>query len=145
VIKLFQDHSFSDFLGISASILCLLHCIALPIIFISFGVGLHSLDAPEYGLEYHDGHTEFLGLNLDYIFAIFALLAAYISAKRAHFRYIKVLLGIGWVVFIAGVYFHHELFYLMHIGSALLIFAHIQNLRACRKKACNVEYNTVKA
>ncbi|TNE36076.1 MerC domain-containing protein, partial [bacterium] len=104
------------------SILCLIHCLAIPIIF--------TLSADTLYLVQHELPI------IDYLFAIIALVAAVMSAKKTHNKKVKIAFATGWTFFIVGVLFHHNpsLFYLLHIGSLILIVTHIKNIKSCRVK-----------
>lgn len=117
-----MEPSTSDKIGITASILCLIHCLALPILF--------TLSADTLHLVGHETPT------LDYIFAGVALIAAYFSARRTNNNKIKIAFGIGWTFFIIGVLLHNNpyLFVLLHIGSVILIVTHLKNIHSCRIK-----------
>jgi hypothetical protein len=119
----------SDYLGITSSVLCLIHCLALPIIFVFTGYA---------GLN----ETHILGIGVDYIFAILALVAAVYTARHAHLPYIKFSLIIGWLLFISGILLEEygSWHYLMHLGSATLIFSHYHNIRTCNRIHCDNEH-----
>jgi hypothetical protein len=112
----------SDKIGITASVLCLIHCLALPVIF--------TLSADTLYLVQHEMPF------VDYIFALIALIAAVLSARKTHSRKIKAGFAVGWTFFIVGVLFHHNpiLFYLLHLGSVILIVTHLKNLKSCNIK-----------
>ena len=117
-----MESTSSDKIGIAASILCLIHCLAIPIIF--------TLSADTLYLVQHELPI------IDYLFAIIALVAAVLSAKKTHNKKVKIAFATGWTFFIVGVLFHHNpsLFYLLHIGSLILIVTHIKNIKSCRVK-----------
>jgi len=76
---------------------------------------------------------------VDYIFALVALVAAYLSGRKTTNPKIKLAFGIGWALFILGVLLHDNpyLFALLHIGSIILIATHLKNIRSCRIKSKN--------
>jgi len=115
----------SDKIGITASILCLIHCLAIPILFTVSADTLHLVD--------HEMPI------VDYIFALVALVAAYLSGRKTTNPKIKLAFGIGWALFILGVLLHDNpyLFALLHIGSIILIATHLKNIRSCRIKSKN--------
>lgn len=114
-----MEPTTSDKIGITASILCLVHCLALPILFTVSADTLHLVD--------HEMPI------IDYIFAGVALIAAYFSARRTTNPKIKLAFGIGWGMFILGVLLHDNpyLFVLLHIGSIILIVTHLKNIQSC--------------
>lgn len=120
-----MEPTTSDKIGITASILCLIHCLAIPILFTVSADTLHLVD--------HEMPI------VDYIFAVVALVAAYLSGRKTTNPKIKLAFGIGWALFILGVLLHDNpyLFALLHIGSIILIATHLKNIRSCRIKSKN--------
>ncbi len=117
----------SDFLGMLSSILCLIHCLALPFIVVFFGETLKSLE-----------HLEFV----DWIFALISLYAAYDSLRKTQLKGLRITFIIGWLFFIFGVIFHEDkiLSYSLHLGSLILIISHIRNYMLKRKYGCEVKH-----
>jgi len=114
------ESTSSDKIGIVASVLCLIHCLALPIAF--------TLSADTLYLVEHEMPI------VDYIFAGIALFAAVLSARKTSDPKIKAAFAVGWGLFILGVLFHHHyiMVYLLHLGSLVLIVTHYKNIRNCR-------------
>lgn len=117
----------SDFLGMLSSILCLIHCLALPFIVVFFGETLKSLE-----------HLEFA----DWIFAVISLYAAYDSLRKTQSKGLRITFIIGWLFFIIGIIFHESgvLSYSLHLGSLILITSHIRNYMLKRKYGCEVKH-----
>ncbi|MCB0702070.1 MAG: MerC domain-containing protein [Candidatus Kapaibacterium sp.] len=117
-----MEKTTSDKIGITASVLCLIHCLAIPILFTVSADTLHLVN-----------HQMPI---IDYIFAVVALIAAYFSGRKTTDTKIKIAFGIGWALFIIGVLLHDNpyLLYLLHIGSVILIVTHLKNIRNCRVK-----------
>src|SRR5690606_4429921 len=82
----------SDLLGISASLLCILHCLALPFLISTGNVFLFT-DATHWH-------------GMDYLFIIFGLLAVYISAGKSSASSIKLGFWMFFSVFTLSVLFH---------------------------------------
>ncbi len=124
----------ADHIGIASSILCLIHCLALPVI------------ASVYFItdNFHDSdhtHHHHSGFNWDYVFAALAIIAATIVIRKTPHRWIKTFLGIGALLFALGVLLHESgsLYYLMHTGSIILIITHTVNLIMHRGR-CTIEH-----
>lgn len=117
----------SDFLGMFSSFLCLIHCLALPMLVVFSGEALKNIE-----------HLEFL----DWIFAAISLYTAYDSIKKTKSKSLKISFIIGWIFFITGVFFHESeiLSYSLHLGSLILIISHIRNYIFTRKYGCDVDY-----
>lgn len=117
----------SDFLGMWTSMLCLIHCLALPMILVFSGEAMNLLE-----------HLEFL----DWIFAVLSLYAAYDSLRKTKSKKLKIAFVVGWIFFITGVFFHEDkiLSYSLHLGSVILIFSHIKNYMAKRQYGCEIKH-----
>jgi hypothetical protein len=125
----------SDYLGISSSILCLVHCLIFP--FAMMGGGITIIQH-----EHHNHKEEELTMSellMDYgwhlLFVVLAFFAAYRTIRQTHKPYIKVILILGWVFFTLGVWNWHGF---MHIGSIALISGHLLNLRQPHDLSCEV-------
>lgn len=120
----------SDWIGMWASGLCLVHCLATPFLFIAHaGMGAHS-----------NAHPSWWGI-LDIIFLVLSFFAVYWSIRNTSQTWIKVGFGIIWLVL--AVIVLNEKFEIFHlIEEAIypptlgLIFLHFNNHRNChtRKK-----------
>lgn len=110
----------SDKVGIISSALCLIHCLAIPLIFGFSAEALHAI--------HHDYPA------IDYIFAVISLVAAYFSIRKTDNITLKAGFIIGWLLFIVGVIMHSNpiLVWLLHIGTLILIITHLVNLKMCR-------------
>lgn len=124
----------SDYLGISASVLCLIHCLTIPIaLLVSQLLGVELNISPNL----HDGLR-----FLDFVFLVVSLYAVYQSFKHSHNKSIKILFVFGWLTFFAGVITHSE-FHTdipLHFGTAILIIAHIKNIRECSQHGCESDH-----
>ncbi len=129
-------HSFTDYLGISGSILCLVHCLAVPFMLLGREVmdhteGSHPEDAhfsEAYG-HVHQPLLQSLSFNWDHFFLLVALAAAWHTLRSSHRTEVKWMLVIGWISFFGGVVTFYPL---VHVGSVLLIAGHLLNLYYCR-------------
>ena len=78
-MKLIIKHS--DYIGASASGLCLMHCIATPFLFLS-----------QASLISVSNETLFLWQSLNFLFLTISFIAIYYSAQNSSNLYVKVLL-----------------------------------------------------
>ena len=110
----------SDKVGIISSLLCLIHCLAIPLIFGFSAEALHAI--------HHDYPV------IDYIFAVISLIAAYFSIRKTDKTALKIGFIFGWILFILGVIMHgnHIMVWSLHLGTLILIITHLVNLRTCR-------------
>tara|TARA_B100000989_G_scaffold118735_1_gene87440 strand:+ start:578 stop:961 length:384 start_codon:yes stop_codon:yes gene_type:complete len=115
-----------DIYGIIVCTLCVLHCIATPLIFFSVAVSNDNKISPP-----------FLWKNLDYLFLATSLFIVYKSAKNTTRPIMKYILGISWLgLFLVvinekiGIFHITEL--VTYITSINLAVVHLYNYRYCR-------------
>ena len=116
----------NDIYGIIVCALCVLHCIATPLIFFSVAASNDNNISPP-----------FLWKNLDYLFLAISLFIVYNSAKNTTKPIMKYILGISWLVLFLVIsnekidVFHiPEL--VTYIASINLAVVHLYNYRYCR-------------
>ena len=115
-----------DIYGIIVCTLCLLHCIATPLIFFSVALSNDNKILPP-----------FLWKNLDYLFLAISLFIVYNSAKNTTKSIMKYLLGMSWLMLFLvltnekiGVFHIPEL--VTYITSINLAVVHLYNYKYCR-------------
>ena len=116
----------NDIYGIIVCALCILHCIATPLIFFSVAVSNNNKISPP-----------FLWKNLDYLLLAISLFIVYNSTKNTTKPIMKYLLGISWLMLFLiitnekiGVFHLPEL--ITYITSINLAVVHLYNYRYCR-------------
>ncbi|MDO9551035.1 MerC domain-containing protein [Rhodonellum sp.] len=127
VIKRLSAQS-ADVLGISASLLCMVHCLAFPL-FISVGYIF------QHGEEPGHDHWHFV----DYLFIGLALWAVFHASKNTQSKGIKIALWIAVIVFSISVSLHDLAPWMVFVSvasSLALVIFHILNWKFHRK--CNV-------
>lgn len=122
-----------DALGISASVLCAVHCAALPVLFAVFPSLPFAASCDEGG--FHQVMAALVaGLGL----------TAFLSGYRQHRRLPLLLLAsLGLIAIFVGAFAHDLLPFHSHaietgitlFGSITLVTAHILNVRFCRRCA----------
>ena len=117
---------YSDYVGASASGLCLIHCIATPILFLSQA----SLISISYEML-------FLWQSLNFLFLAISFIAIYYSVKNSSNSYVKILLFLSWLTLSSLILI--ELFEILsiaefytYIAAISLSSLHIYNLNYCR-------------
>ncbi|WP_341842376.1 MerC domain-containing protein [Chitinophaga caseinilytica] len=113
-----------DALGIGASLACAVHCVALPLV---------AAFLPLAGAALHYEPLEYLLLGAT---PVVGLLALYRGYKYQHRRVRpSVLFVVGFALLMAGHFWFPEAWELSAIalGAGLLIAAHVDNIRFCRK------------
>jgi hypothetical protein len=116
----------SDFLGIFGSILCLIHCLALPLFI--------SMEPMMFQFIAEDIH------HWDYVFLAFSFVAVYFSTRNSSSFSIKFSFYAVLILLTVSIVWEDSLMvfqYLGYLASIALIITHIINLRNCRK--CTVE------
>jgi hypothetical protein len=115
-----------DIYGIIVCTLCVLHCIATPLIFISVAASNDNKISPL-----------FLWKNLDYLFLVISLFIVYNSAKNTIKPIMKYLLGISWLILFLVI--TNEKICVLHlpelvtyVTSLNLAVIHLYNYRYCK-------------
>jgi len=116
----------ANILGVAASSLCLVHCLATPLLF--------SLHASQ--LNHHHAHPFWWGL-LDIFFIIVSLVAVYWSAANSSKKWMQYALWISWVLLAAIIL--NEKMEIMHIPESFiylpsisLVVLHLYNRKYCQ-------------
>ena len=117
--------SKSDLLGVSSSILCLLHCLAFPVILSTGYLYNYSLSGHWHGM--------------DYLFVALGLVAVWASARKTSFPGLKLAFWLTISVFSLSILFHDQWSWMIYISvcaSLVLIALHIIHWRSHYK--CNM-------
>lgn len=117
-----------DAIGIGASLACAVHCVALPLV---------AAVLPLAGAAVHYEPLEYVLLGATPVVGLAALYRGY---RYQHRRFRPSLLFvIGFALLIAGhFWFPHSLeLTAIALGAGLLVAAHVDNIRFCRK--CQVK------
>jgi hypothetical protein len=121
-----------DRLGIFVSSLCMVHCLALPVLLPLLSLSLHGEETSDLT------HIVFAAILVP------ATIYAAYSGYRKHHAWMPVIsFAIGTAAILSAVFFIHDLYgefaeqALTVTGSILLIFAHIRNYRL--QHVCDVE------
>ena len=119
----------SDMLGVSASAICLVHCIATPFIFVA-----------QAGLHGHHGHSSPFWLDvIDTVFLIISLLAVLWSMNHTTKNWVKTALFTSWLAL--GFIIANEKYgnlaipeYYIYFPAISLIVLHLYNHRFGHRK-----------
>ena len=115
-----------DNIGSLASMLCIVHCLATPFIFITQAcTSICCAGAPTWWQ------------SLDYVFIVISFFAIYKSTQTSSNNIIKAVLWVSWVIFfllilnksIQGIYINPNFTYATGI---ILAFTHLYNLKYCQ-------------
>ena len=117
---------YSDYVGASASGLCLIHCIATPILFLS-----------QASLISIGNEMLFLWQSLNFLFLAISFIAIYYSVQNSSNLYVKILFFLNWLILSTLILI--ELFEILsiaefytYIAAISLSILHIYNLNYCR-------------
>ena len=120
---------YADQIGISGSVLCLIHCTVLPL----FGILSAGASSTTHG------HTHFF-VGDDLFFALVAVVAAYFAAKNTQKPSLKILFWSFSILFAISLvtseisHSFHWAIYLAHICALGLIATHGYHFFESRKK-----------
>jgi hypothetical protein len=124
-IKRFEPNQIGAF----ASFLCIIHCLATPLIFV--GKVVHECSAASCCSS-----SPWYWQMLDFLFLFIAFFAVVYATKHTK-NFIKIALWSGWALFALGILFenfdNHWGKYMMYLGSIVLVAFHLYN----RKYCCN--------
>jgi ABC-type spermidine/putrescine transport system permease subunit II len=119
-----DDNIKSDKTGIASALLCTVHCLIIPILFLvqySFTSGNTNIQLPTWWER------------LDYIFLLISFWAVYHSAGHTRYKEIRIALWLSWTLLAVAIIGGSNLHWLAYIASAGLISAHFVNLKRMRK------------
>ena len=116
----------NDIYGIIVCALCVLHCFATPLIFLSVAASNDNNISPPL-----------LWKNLDYLFLVISLFIVYNSAKNTTKPIMKYILRISWLVLFLVISNEKiDIFHIpelvTYITSINLAVVHLYNYRYCR-------------
>ncbi len=114
-----RESTVSDKIGITSAVLCTVHCLVVPALFLL--KGWYSASMPTWWDK------------LDILFLLISFAAVYHSASHTKIKEIKLALWISWVVLAAAILSPVELHWLAYLASAGLITGHFLNIRSLRK------------
>lgn len=123
-IKYFELNS--DYFGVLSCLLCLLHCISTPFIFISF-LSLNT----EFSTSYS------WWSNLDYVFITISFFMVYFSTRTSTIKIMKYLFWLSWIfLFLVLIDEKTDSFqfseYITYLAASLLSLLHLYNLKYCK-------------
>lgn len=105
-----------DGFGIINSVICLVHCLAMPVL-IALGAGF--LEHP----------------SITWAFIVLAFIAVRSAVRSRNNALVAMVLGIGWALFAAGLALEgisEQMEFLAYMGSGILIIGHILNWAAIK-------------
>ncbi len=121
-----RKKNISDYIGTVTSSLCLVHCMAIPFLFLFQTFIDFNINA-----LINNKTIFFYWEVLDYVFLIIAFGAVYHSTKRME-KIIKYLMWAMWACLSIGIFFEklgvHKAIYLMYLSSLSLIILHTYGL-----------------
>lgn len=112
-----KKYNFADIIGILSSSICLVHCVATPIL-IAIGAGF--ITNPFF----------------KYLFLIISFVSIFIATENITSKKISLLLWISFWGFLFSTLFQEEYEWLHYSGylfAILIIIGHILNIKHCRE------------
>lgn len=119
-------HKNSDNLGAISSVLCAIHCMATPFLFIAKSCSATCCE-----------ETPVWWKTIDVLFLIISFIAIYFSVKNSSNNIIKFSLWVSWFFLTFIIINEHITLYLIHewfiyIPAFLLVFLHTYNRKYCQ-------------
>ncbi|MCB9072745.1 MAG: MerC domain-containing protein [Bdellovibrionaceae bacterium] len=124
-------HKWTHYIGITSSLLCLVHCLALPLLLLVFPtLAIIDFSTLDSFWEY-----VFVAMSVTSVLTI-------INAHKVHQQFSSALIiaFLGVVLLTVSLYMpHSKSMYFLTTGSLFILIAHVLNLRMCHinKKCCN--------
>ncbi|MES2518504.1 MAG: MerC domain-containing protein [Bacteroidota bacterium] len=116
---------FYDYLGIISSGICLIHCLATPILFFVQRYFQKKLQSDAYENQYWD-----------YVFLLVSFIAVFSTTQHLKSRRIIVVFWAFFTLFAVAILFEDDFKYLNFLGytsSIGLIITHLLNIKHCKK------------
>ena len=126
----------ADKLGITSAVICTIHCLIVPMIFL-----LKYWWTNNMGNAFFGGGLPVWWEKVDYVFLIVGFIAVYHASRHAPAKGVKVSLWFFWLCLAIAIFFESTLHWLAYIASAGLVATHFVNIRQHRKKT--KQYNTI--
>ena len=119
----------TDQVGIIASALCMIHCLATPFLFIAKSCSATCCEA-----------TPSWWTSLDYLFLLISFFAIYHSSKNTSSSWAKYALWISWsslliLLINEKLQFLSVSVYTIYIPAIMLVLFHVYNLKYCQCKS----------
>ncbi|GAA4469821.1 hypothetical protein GCM10023093_29960 [Nemorincola caseinilytica] len=121
--------SGADKLGIASAVICAVHCLVIPAIF------LIKYSWADSVADVHAGHHAGLPAwwhVLDYVFLVVGFVAVLHASSHAPARGVKLSLWFFWLCLAVAVVFEEQLHWMTYLASAGLIATHFFNIRSHR-------------
>jgi len=115
-------------IGMFAGILCTIHCIATPLLFIAKACSTTCCsDAPVWWIM------------IDYLFLLISFIAIYFISKSLTIKWLKISFWISWIILLFTILDHSFGIFILpqnfiYIPSSLIISLHFYNLKFCKCK-----------
>jgi hypothetical protein len=125
----------ADKLGIASAVVCTIHCLLVPLLFLVKYWLSASGNADHLGLtSIHHGDRLLPSWweTLDYVFLVVSFVAVYHAASHAAGKWIKISLWLFWLCFAIAIFFEASLHWLAYLSSAGLVATHFINIRRHR-------------
>ncbi len=117
-----------DTIGMFAGILCTIHCLATPLLFIAKACSTTCCgDAPVWWIM------------IDYLFLFISFTAIYFISKSLNIKWLKISFWISWIILLFTILDHSVGIFILpqnfiYLPSALIILLHFYNLKFCKCK-----------
>jgi hypothetical protein len=111
-----QYSTGADRLGIASAIICTVHCMVVPVLFLLKYSAIGNVLPSWWD-------------NLDFVFLGVSLIAVYHASSHAAGKSIKYLLWLFWLCLAIAIVFEHRLHWMAYVASTGLIATHIGNIR----------------
>lgn len=128
-----------DFIGAVASVLCLIHCIATPFLFIAKACSVTCCSAAPFWWQ-----------AIDYLFLVISFVAIYYATKNASKKWVRIVLWSSWTLLLFTILNETLKTGLLpksfvYFPALLIVVFHFYNLKYCKssdKECCTFSNKT---
>ena len=123
----------ADKLGITSAVICAVHCLVIPAIFLLKYSWADGVSATSGAVGWGSGLPHWWE-TLDYLFLVVGLVAVYHAATHTERKGVKASLWFFWLCLVVAVVFESQLHWMAYIASGGLVVTHFVNIRSHRAK-----------
>lgn len=124
--------SGADRLGIMSAVICTVHCLVVPLLFLLKYWWTNAMGKTLWG-----GGLPSWWESFDYLFLVVGFIAVYHASSHAAGKGIRLSLWFFWACLAVAVIFEDTLHWMAYIASAGLIVTHFINIKRHRKAQIN--------